>query len=388
MVRRIKKSTSLASVATEIEPLDAPLHTSEGLLDSVGDLLEDSQYPEGTVRFLPQNSLVQNPNNSRIVLKFIAKYFKDWLNLDTEKPKVKIEVGEVDTLLIPEFTNLQLDKDKYSLPHPFVWEDVEEEYSELRSLAQSICTNGYIQPIEATEIPNSPDHYEITFGHRRHIAGQMALQKRARVVISYEYKSTDQWIKQQRMIGENGNRRGLTLGEKIQEMNSITLGYSQRYNKEPTNSQLESLIGIPKQDISEITQISNAVKNGHTTERLLALINRGKIKQGVVVRLLRKAKTKQEIDDLLDQIEEIGVTKVLFKETGKEIKKPKRSKGNRGRPIQTAKLTVNDIDIGKRIARALIQEFNELENESVDIESLNSINELFKKILKLNAKTK
>lgn len=389
MVRRIRKSTNLASIEKkEVEPLDAPLHTSAGLLDSVGDLLEDSQYPEGTVRFLPQNSLVQNPNNSRVILKFIAEHFKDWLKLESDKPRVTIETGEVDTLVIPEFNKLQIDKNKYALPDPFVWEDVEEEYSELRSLAQSICANGYIQPIEATENPETPDHYEITYGNRRHIAGQMALQKRARVVISYEYKSTDQWIKQQRMIGENGNRRGLTLGEKIQEMNSITTGYVKRYEKEPTVSQLESLIGLPKQDISEIAQISNSIKSGHTTDRLSALIQRGKIKQGAVVRLLRKAETTQEINDLLDQIEEFGVTQVLFKETRKKVKKPVKSTGTRGRPLQAAKLTVNDIDVGKRIARALIQEFDELDTDAIDVESLNSINELFKKILKLDAKAK
>lgn len=277
-------------------------------------------------------------------------------------------------------------------------DNILNEWRELLTLTGSIHLTGQInQPISVTRDTTDgfSDAYVIEYGHRRYLGAILAGHRTIRAIVTNQSgsfnplkRATHRWI-------ENHSQKKLTIWENYSELKSYREAFHSRWGNYPSNRKVAGDIGLHPKAVDRYYSVIKAEENNLLTDYFVRSVKSGSLYQfnliSVVNRGISEKLSPEEFDNIVrETIDSQGVkaddggknSKTGTTDQSPEKQDDSPSKGQSKEPKHKApSLKVKDVDMGRRVIRALKNEFFELNDVEVsDIKSLETIDELFSRL--------
>ena len=347
-------------------------------ITSAGEAIADDKYPDAMVKYIPLSKIHPDPNNKRRAIKLFRDHVEFLFKLNDKKSCLIIEINTEDStgrktkkLELPQFEDLPLQELIQSQPNILANYKVslgqlQKSYRKLKELAHSIYKQGYLQPIEVVEHPEITGDYLAVYGHRRELAGLIALKERARCIINREYRSNDTYVKTKRRVIENEVREEYETTEIIDELADFEEQYKKRFGETPTNEMCAEELCIDRRRVGEYRKLQEAINNPETPEAFRSKVLDNEIGSQIAVKILSSSVSTADIENNLELYQAIGsnaLTNILAAKNSTDNTQPIKQKTQRvarGRPKASANFQIRNLDTAQRLIQAVANEFPEL----------------------------
>lgn len=345
---------------------------------------------------LPIEKLTPDPRNKRQIIHFLTEHKDKICNAEYENKKLieYIADDEYDIAELPPeaFFDLEMSSE-------FSDDDVlniRDAWLKILMLARSIYNEGVTSAIKVRREDGQRDKYLITYGHRRFLANYLA----GNITIPASVTNTDKriddlFIAKQRW-SENRNNEPLSFWEEYCEFKTYRVAYYDKFKSYPTALSIASSMSLHRKLAERLSSIARADEQGLMTDKLEYSIKRGLIHQKNIVKMINDViRSKQgpaymdlKIDETIElQRAQASSSLITPQQSESEPSEGDQSTANTGSEpqkrnrIPSASLKIKDIEFGRRVVRALKQEFFEFGDIQIDeIESIEQIDSIMKRL--------
>ena len=283
----------------------------------------------------------------------------------------------------------------YSDDDPMV---IENAWYKILRLARSIYFKDITSPIEVRRDETYRDQYTINYGHRRYLGNYLAGRPTIRSIVTNTDAVVDDLYVTEKRWSENHDNEPLTFWEECLEYKSYRDDYYGKFGRNPTNVYVGSQMSLHRKAVDRMAAVIKAEDHGLLTKRFKTAIKSGEIHQKNIVSLVNRAIKENADQALMDKLlsETIDSQKSTANTDGGESNNetPQESQQRDTSSTETsadaskrnrnpaATLKVKDVSFGRRVIRALKQEFVELGdvNEN-DIDDVSQIDALLRRLI-------
>lgn len=363
------------------------------LLDEGAQELANMEEDGEFVPKIPVEKVKADPRNKRGPVHFFTDIKDDIANVVHEGKYL------LDYLKDPEFDLEELDPKSffdikaacdYSDDDPDV---VANAWFKILRLARSIYFKDVTSPIEVRRDQTYRDQYTINYGHRRYLGNYLAGRTTIRSIVTNTDALVDDLYVTEKRWSENHDNEPLTFWEECLEYKSYRTDYFEKFGKYPTNVYVSSQMSLHRKAVDRMAAVIKAEDHGLLTNRFRKAIKTGQIHQKNIVALVNRAIKNDADESLMDAFLEEAIASqkasqqapltnensdnnngLSNKESESNKSGSESSKRNRN---PAATLKVKDITFGRRVIKALKQEFVELgdvnENEIDDVSQIDAL---------------